>query len=318
MIDATRVRTRHLIAPLEEIVRRHTLGERMEAYAHATVELGARAARNAMAAADVIPESVHTVISVSCTGYMLPSADAFLVSELGLDRTVRRLPITELGCSGGVAALGIASRMLASASNGCVLVVSVEPCSLCLQILEPAADDMMGGMLFGDGAAAAVVSRSTAGPGVGVVAGTSVLWPDSLDKLGMRLTSSGFRFTLSQSLPTMIRARVRASIFEFLHTNGVGLDEIGFWVIHPGGPKILESICEALDLNDQEARPSWDVWERCGNMSSASVFFILEQLSLSAPPPRGALGMMIAFGPGVTCEMLLLQSDGWLAERTYS
>ena len=318
LVDASRIRRRHLVVPVGELLRRHTLGERAQDYARQAVALAEAAARDALAVAGVEPTSVHTIVSVSCTGYMLPSLDAYLVPNLGLDATVRRIPITELGCSGGVAALGLANALNGREADGCVLVVSVEPCSLCLQVAEPTPSDVMGSILFGDAAAAAVLTGVAGASGPAIISSGSALWPDSFDQLGMRLTGAGFRFVLSPALPNLVRARLRETMVAFLERSGLGLGEVGFWIVHPGGPKVLEAAADALGLSDEALRPAWDVWEQCGNLSSATVFFILRELQSSAPPPAGTFGVMLAFGPGVTCEMLLLRSGGWLADGGHS
>jgi len=318
LVDASRIRRRHLVVSVDELLRRHTLGERAQDYRRQAVALAETAARDALAGAGVDPTSVHTIVSVSCTGYMLPSLDAYLVSNLGLDAAVRRIPITELGCSGGVAALGLATALLEPRADGCALVVSVEPCSLCLQVAEPTPSDVMGSILFGDAAAAAVLTRAAGAPGPAIISSGSTLWPDSLDQLGMQLTGAGFRFVLSPALPDLVHTRLRDTVVAFLERCGLELGDVGFWIVHPGGPKILDAAADALGLSDNALRPAWDVWEKCGNLSSATVFFILRELQRSAPPRAGTLGLMMAFGPGVTCEMVLLRSGGWLANGRHS
>jgi len=313
LVDASRIRRRHLVAPVGELLQRHTLGERAQDYARQAVALAETAARAALAGAGVDATSVHTIVSVSCTGYMLPSLDAHLVSKLGLDPAVRRIPITELGCSGGVAALALATALHETRTDGCALVVSVEPCSLCLQVAEPTPSDVMGSILFGDAAAAAVLSWAVNPSGPAIISSGSALWPDSLDQLGMHLTGAGFRFVLSPTLPDLVRARLRETVVAFLERNGLSLGEVGFWIVHPGGPKILDAAADALGLSEEALRPAWEVWERCGNLSSATVFFILRELQRSAAPRAGTPGVMMAFGPGVTCEMVLLRAGGWLA-----
>jgi alkylresorcinol/alkylpyrone synthase len=317
MIDASRIRRRHVVVPVGELLHHRTLGERAKEYVHQAVALGERAARDALSRAAIHPGSVRTIVSVSCTGYMLPSLDAYLVSRLGLDATARRIPLTELGCSGGVAALGLCSA-LCHGGNGPALIVSVEPCSLCLQVAEPTASDIMGSILFGDAAAAAIVTDTDGGSGPTIVSAASNLWPASLDQLGMQLTSTGFSFILSPGLPRLVRARLRDTVVAFLSRSDLTLADIGFWIVHPGGPKILEAAAESLGLTDEAIRPAWDVWEACGNLSSATVFFILHQLQRSAPPAPDTFGVMMAFGPGVTCEMVLVRSAGWLANGHHS
>jgi len=123
---------------------------------------------------------------------------------------------------------------------------------------------------------------------------------------------------LSPALPDLVHTRLRDTVVAFLERCGLGLGDVGFWIVHPGGPKILDAAADALGLSDNALRPARDVWEKCGNLSSATVFFILRELQRSAPPRAGTLGLMMAFGPGVTCEMVLLRSGGWLANGRHS
>ncbi len=314
MVDASRVQRRYTVAPAEELFRLRTLQERNDLYMSHARALGERVARETLTDGSIDASSVSAVISVSCTGYMMPSLDAQLIERLGLPSQARRIPITELGCSAGVGAVGLAAERL-TASVGSVLILSVEISSPGIQIAEPSTTDMVANLLFGDAAAATVLSTEKPGTGPQVLASQSTLWLDSLDHLGMRLTDSGLRLVLSPRLPRLVRDRLRPTVTQFLAAQGVALDDVRFWVIHPGGPKILEAVAESLELSDRTTQPTWDVWERYGNLSSATVFFILRRLQEAAPPAPGDLGMMIALGPGITCEMVLLRSAGWLSEH---
>jgi alkylresorcinol/alkylpyrone synthase len=131
----------------------------------------------------------------------------------------------------------------------------------------------------------------------------------------MKLTDGGLRLVLASDLPRVIGTLLPATVKEFLAAEGLNVEDVSFWVAHQGGPKVLDAIGEGLDLRADTLRPSWDVWERYGNVSSASVFFILRALQESAPPAPGALGVMLAFGPGLSCEMALLRAGGWLSEN---
>jgi alkylresorcinol/alkylpyrone synthase len=312
IVDATRIRQRFTAIPVADLLRLRTIQERNDAYVpHARV-LGAEVAERALDTDGDIRDEVSTIISVSCTGYMLPSLDAHLLGALGLSPATRRLPITELGCSAGVGAVGVAAELLDARPSGCVLVLSVELSSFGVQLAEPSTTDMFANLLFSDGAAAAVVSAAVGGRGPEIVATETVLWPDSTDQLGMRLTDGGFRLVLSSHLPRLVQTRLRPVIEAFLARNSVALDDVAFWIVHPGGPKILDAVADALDLPDRALAPTWQTWEACGNLSSATVFFILKHLARTTPPPPGAMGVMMAFGPGVSCEMALLRADGWL------
>ena len=313
IVDASRIQSRPLVMPSDVILRHRSLGERSVEYARESIRLAEAAAREALAEAAIEPTSIRSIISVSCTGYMLPSVEAYLVPRLGIRRDVRRIPITELGCSGGVAGIGLAASLLAHSKDESALVIAVEPCSSCLQLAEPSPSDVLGGILFGD-AAAAVVLTSTETPSRFVILGSgSEQWPDSHGALGMRLTSAGFQFVLSPRLPALVRQHLRQTVTNFLDRSGLARSAINFWVVHPGGPRILDAAAEALQLEPSSLAPAWNVWEAFGNLSSATVFFILRELERRASITPPGLGVMMAFGPGLTCELTLLQAIGDVA-----
>lgn len=313
VVDASGIQTRFIAVPPAQLISAPSLDHRNQQYVHHAVVLSEQAAARALSAAGVIPENVETVIPVSCSGYMMPSVDARLINRLGLRTSARRIPITELGCSAGVAALGLGAELLRHARSGVVLVVSVELCSLCLQVTEPSPADIMGAILFGDGAAATVLSAGQAGVAPEIIGARSVLLRDTLDELGMRLTTTGLRLELSIALPRLLEIHLRPVVEGFLNDHGVGLADLRFYAIHPGGPKVLDAVAASLQLADHALRASWGVLEQYGNMSSASVFFVLRELQKIAPPAQRDLGLMIAFGPGLTCELVLLRWQGRLA-----
>jgi alkylresorcinol/alkylpyrone synthase len=307
MVDSTGVDTRASVLPVEELFRVTDLGARTEEYIRHALVLGEDVSRRALAAAGVAASDVDVFVTASCTGYMMPSLEARLAPRLGTRADVRRVPLTELGCSAGAASLGLAGDLLAGGRARTALVASVELCSLCLQVSDLKAMDVVGALLFGDGAAAAVVRLDDAVAGLELVGSRSVLWADSLDELGMRLTATGLRLGLSTSLVRLIRDRVRPTVDAFLAAHGVTLGDLRFFAVHPGGPAILESVGKALELAEGAIRPTWNVWQRCGNMASATLFFILEEIARTAPPAPGDLGLALTFGPGVSCDLVLLR-----------
>lgn len=307
MLDASGIDTRASVLPVDELFRMTDLGQRSEEYGRNLERLGEDVARRALAAAHVDARDVDLFVSVSCTGYMLPSLDARLGPRLGTRADVRRVPLTELGCSAGAASLGLAAEFLAGGGARTALVVVVETCSLSLQTTELAATDIVAALLFGDGAAAAVVRADGAPDGFEILGSRSTQWPDSLDQLGMRLTAKGFRLGLSTTLQRLVRHHVRATVDDFLAAHGVALADLRFFAIHPGGPSILKTVGEVLGLGEGATRPTWEVWRRCGNMSAATVLFILQEIARTAPPGPDDLGLAIAFGPGVSCELVLLR-----------
>ncbi len=232
------------------------------------------------------------------------------MNRLQLNPTCRRFPLTHLGCAGGVAGISLAAELIGAMSSRNVLVVSVELPSLSLPVAEPSVTDVVSSTQFGDGAAATVWSRQHQGVGLEVLATESSLFPETIDRDGLQLTAAGFRLMRQRGLPRLVRSDLRVKVSSFLDSNGLRIGDISFWVVHPRGPQILEAVGETLHLDDQALAASWAVWEGCGNMVSSSVFFVLRELQRSVPPRDGDLGVMLALGAGVTCEMMLLRAHG--------
>jgi len=315
MLRRTRIERRYLGLPVPTLAALAGVAERTGHFERLRVELGERATREALAGACIEPAAVRTVVTVSSTEYKVPSIEPYLMERIGLAPDVRRVPITDLGCAAGVAGVGLAETFTRASSDGAALVVSVELCSLSVKTRAPDDTDAIGNILFGDAAAAAVVTGAVAGRGPEILGASSVIWPDTTGLLGMRLTDEGFRLTLSAELPQRVRAHLPGSIDAFLGARGLARADLAFWAMHPGGPKVLEAIEASLELPEAAARPTWEAWEEYGNVSSATVFFVLRSLAERHAPPEGSLGLLLAFGPGVSCEMVLLRARGWLARR---
>jgi len=332
LVERSRVSRRTLSLPPEEVLALGGASQRAPLYERAALDLAERASRDAIAAAGIDPRSIGLVVSASCTGYMLPSVDAHLVERLGLDPGVRRMPITQLGCSAGVATLALATDLVA-ARGGSALVTCVEPSSLCVQTADPDASDLVGNALFGDAGAAAILtapapgptassdraaeadreSPRTAMPGPAILRSACRTWPEHASLLGMRLTDAGPRLVLSPRLPDVLSEIVAPAADEFLVGAGLSRADLAFWAIHPGGPRILEAIGHALALGDEALAPVWRAWDRHGNVVSATIFFILREIAATVAPPPGSLGLALAVGPGLSLELLLMQAGGWLS-----
>jgi alkylresorcinol/alkylpyrone synthase len=244
---------------------------------------------------------------------MLPSVDAYIMPRLGISSYARRVPVTELGCSAGVGAIGLAAELL-HVRPGNALVLSIELCSSCMQTQDVAPSDVIGNILFADAAGAAVVGLPARHSGPEMLVTRTVLWPDTTDALGMWLSDTGLRLVLSPDLPRIVGERLGPTLDDFLDASRVRRADIGFWIVHPGGPRVLEAVGERLKLSERDLAPSWEVWRDYGNVSSATVFFILQALHARGPIPEGQLGVMMAFGPGLSCELVLLRAGGWLSK----
>ncbi|MGC1184660.1 MAG: type III polyketide synthase [Candidatus Dormiibacterota bacterium] len=287
--------TRYTVQPTDQVFALQSLGARMRIYQREAPRLAQRAVEEALADAEVRPDQIDVVFSVSCTGYMVPALDVRLAAALGFRSDVIRVPLTELGCAGGGAAISAAHRHLRLEPSHRVLVVCVELCSLTFQPQDSSVDNMTAAMVFGDGAAAAVLTGASGG--LEVVATTTRLIPDSENLLGFDLRDDGFHPVLDRRLPRLIQAELAGALA------GFGEGHLDFFAVHAGGPRIFDAVEGGLGLGSRSLDASRETFSRYGNLSSASLLFVLGDLRRG---PAGN-GLGLAFGPGVTVEMATLR-----------
>ncbi|MGH7642671.1 MAG: type III polyketide synthase [Candidatus Dormibacteria bacterium] len=287
--------TRYTVQAATQVFSPQTLGERMRVYEDEAPRLAQLAVKAALAEAGLAPDQIDLLISVSCTGYMVPALDVGLAQELGFRSDLIRIPLTELGCSGGGAAVAAAHRHLRLEPSHRVLVVCVELCSLTFQPSDSSIDNMTAAMVFGDGAAAAVLTGEPGG--LEVVATGTRLIPGTQALLGFDLRSDGFHPVLDRRLPHLIERELVGALA------GFGEGRLDFMAVHAGGPRIFDAVENGLGLVPGALVESREVFSRYGNLSSASLLFVLARLREG---PDG-LGLGLAFGPGVTVEMAALR-----------
>jgi prepilin-type processing-associated H-X9-DG protein len=276
----------------------------MRLYEEAAPALAETAARRALENAGVDPCSVTHLITVSCTGFTAPGVDAALIDGLGLPRTTERTNVGFMGCHGALNGLRVARSFMDADPSHVPLVCAVELCTLHFGYgWHP--DMLVANALFADGAAAVVGARSNGSPDAWSVTGTgTLLMPNSEEDMSWRIGDHGFRMTLSARVPALIEANLRAWMCDWLAGFELTIADVESWAIHPGGPRILRSVEQALGLSREDTSVSRQVLSECGNMSSATVLFILERLRRQAAPrPCVAL----AFGPGLVIEALLIR-----------
>jgi alkylresorcinol/alkylpyrone synthase len=299
---------RHLALPLAEYEELATWGQANDAWIRVAQEIGERAVRDALDLAGLTTDEVDCLITVTVTGVATPSLDARLMNRLGLRSDVKRIPIFGLGCVAGVAGIARAADYVRGQPNGVAVLLSVELCSLTLQREDLSIPNLIASGLFGDGAAAAVVVGSErVSPGPRIVDSRSVFYPDTEGVMGWEISESGFKIVLSSEVPQVVRNHLRNDVDRFLAAHGLTRDEISVWVSHPGGPKVLEAMAEALELDDGELDRAWTSLREVGNLSSTSVLLILQQTLDDDPPPPGSRGLMLAMGPGFCSELILLE-----------
>ncbi len=305
----SRVETRHLALPLEAYAGLEDFTQSNDLWIRCALDLGERAVRRALERAGLEAGDVDAIFFTTVTGVASPSIDARLCNRLGLRSDVKRTPLFGLGCVAGASAVSRAVDYLRGEPNGVALVLSVELCSLTFQRSDRSIAHVISCALFGDGACAAVVvgaARSEA-RGPRVRATRSVFYPDTEDVMGWKIGAHGFEIVLSAGVPSVARENVGRDVERFLSDLGLARSDITRWVAHPGGPKVLAAVRDALELTDADLALSWDSLRRVGNLSSASVLFILEATEQGARPAPGERGIMLAMGPGFCAEYLLLE-----------
>jgi alkylresorcinol/alkylpyrone synthase len=305
IVANSRIERRYSIFPVEYFIEPRPLEQISREYRDHALCLGRRAAQQALDRAGIAPQEVDMILTVSCTGFMIPSLDAYLAPEMGLRPNVRRLPVTELGCAAGASGLALARDFVSAHPGATVLLVAVELPTLTFQRQDLSQANLVSAVLFGDGAAAAVVTgQPRRGPQI--VASESFLFPDSLGAMGFDLRDSGFHIVLSREVPQMIRERIGGLVDGFLARHSLTRTDLQAYILHPGGQKLLHFMELELGLRPELTQPSWDVLRDFGNLSSASVLFVLHQWLQRELQP-GDRGLLAGFGPGFSAEMLLLQ-----------
>lgn len=287
--------------------------DRMLRYEQEAPPLAAGAAAAAIEQSGIDPQQITHLITVSCSGFSAPGFDLLLIEQLGLPASVARTHVGFMGCHGALNGLRVAHAFAAADPAAVVLVCAVELCTLHHQYgWDP--QKIVANSLFADGAAAVVGRAAAAGsqiagkssPGIPrlIVGSASQVIPGTRDMMTWNIRNTGFEMTLSPEVPRIITEHLPGALGAFLNRHGLQITDIASWGIHPGGPRILSAAAEAISLTDQQLEPSLGILQRCGNMSSPTVLFILqEHLRRQAAGPCVLLG----FGPGLNVEMCLLR-----------
>lgn len=302
------VERRHLVLPLQAYERLATWGEANDLWINFAQTLGRDAICRAITPLGLAPADIDALYFVSVTGVASPSIDARLVNRMGLSPNIKRNPIFGLGCVAGAAGIARAADYVRAFPDQIAVVLAVELCSLTWQRDDVKMANMISTGLFGDGAAAAVVAgRDTDFAGPEIVATKSVFYPGSEDVMGWDISESGFHIVLSPDVPRVIRANLGADVGAFLAESGLERKDIASWIIHTGGPKVLEAVEDSLGLSPNALQLSWECLRQMGNLSSASVLVVLQKALTQQREQPGAYSILAAMGPGFCSELVLLR-----------
>ena len=300
------IRTRQSVRPMQWYAQPLGWPERTEAYLEGADALFAEAAQSALHAAGLSGRDVDTVVTVSSTGIATPSLEARAMGRLGFRSDIKRVPVFGLGCAGGVSGLSLAARLACADPGSKVLFVTVELCTLSFRLDALTKANIVATALFGDGAAAAVLSTEGAGAAQ-VIGAAETSWPDTLDIMGWRVDPTGFGVIFAQSIPVFAQAELGRAMASLLEDMGVERSSVERFVCHPGGAKVITALESALELETGALDHERAVLADHGNMSAPTVLFVLDRLLRSGLPSRVVL---TALGPGFTASALALERLG--------
>ncbi len=302
------VEGRYLVQPIQAYLTMDTWGKANDTWIDCALDLGSTALCRALAKSGRSAADIGALFFVSVTGIASPSIDARLVNRMGLPRNLRRTPIFGLGCAGGAAGIARAADYVRAYPDQFAVLLSVECCSLTLQRDDVSVANQISTALFGDGAAAVIVAGGEASAdGPRIVDTRASFYPDTEEVMGWAISETGFRIVLSPEVPNVIRGNLGRDADLLLADHNLTRADIGCWVLHTGGPKVLRATEEALGLDESQTAPSWEILRRTGNLSSASVLLVLEEIMNCRRPAPGTWSVLAALGPGFCSELVLLQ-----------
>lgn len=304
-----KVNSRYLAVPVQKLEQMSSFSERNNAYIECAVDIGERAIREALTKAELTPRDIDHIFFVTVTGLATPSIDARLVNRLGMRPDVKRTPIWGLGCVAGAAGIARASDYLRAYPDETAVLLSVELCLLTYQKEDLSVANIISSGLFGDGASAVILRGGNVSRGRGprVVASRSCFYPNTEKVMGWDIVDTGFKVILSPEVPTMVRNNFGQNVDEFLGSQGLDRTKINHWLLHSGGPKVLEAFEATLELPKNALSRTWKSLEEVGNLSSSSVLFVLSDMLASGEAKPGDYALLAAMGPAFCSELVLLQ-----------
>lgn len=306
----TGVDGRYFARPLADYRALDTWGKANNVWIETALDLGERSIECLIRQSGIDRAQIGAIFFVSVTGVASPSIDARLVNRLHLSPRIRRNPIFGLGCVAGAAGLARAADYVKAYPDQYAVLLSVELCSLTWQRGDVSVANLISTGLFGDGAAAVLIAgeqtpQAKAAPRI--LDHTQVFYPDTESVMGWDISERGFQIVLSPDVPQVVRENLGRDVDRFLSEHNLTRKDIGCWLMHNGGPKVLEASEDALGLSHGELAVSWQALRRVGNLSSASVLVVLDDVMKQHRPAPGTKSILAAMGPGFCAEMLLIE-----------
>lgn len=306
IFEGAAVDKRYSIMAPEEVFSSTSFEDKNNIYVREVKKLGSTVLRNSLEKAGWQPESLDYIITVSCTGIMIPSLDAYLINELHLRRDITRLPVTEMGCAAGISGLIYAFNFLKANPGKRAAVVAVESPTATFQLDDYSMANMVSAAIFGDGAACVLVSSEENIPGPAIIAEEMYHFYDATHLMGFNLTNNGLEMILDETVPQTISDHFPAIVHPFLEKHNSDIKKVQHLIFHPGGKKIVQTVSDLFGTLGKNIDDTREILRLYGNMSSVTVLYVLQRF-LNKDIPEGEQGLMLSFGPGFSAQRILIQ-----------
>lgn len=297
---------RYSIMDAEEVFTKTSFEEKNDIYSREVVKLAEKSLVKALNKAQLKPTDIDYIITVSCTGIMIPSMDAYLINTLKMKQDIVRLPVTEMGCAAGVSGVIYAKNFLKANPNKRAAVIAVESPTATFQLDDYSMVNIVSAAIFGDGAASVILSSYENENGPEILDEAMYHFYDAETMMGFKLVNSGLQMILDKAVPETIAEHFPKIVHPFLERNGYGIEDIDHLIFHPGGKKIVQTVEELFGVLGKNINDTKEVLKLYGNMSSATVLYVLERF-MDRHPKTGETGLMLSFGPGFSAQRILLK-----------
>ncbi|EGV42906.1 type III polyketide synthase [Bizionia argentinensis JUB59] len=297
---------RYSIMDAEAVFLKTSFEEKNDIYKRETIKLAEGALTKALDKAQLEPIDIDYIITVSCTGIMIPSVDAYLINKLNMKQDIVRLPVTEMGCVAGISGMIYANNFLKANPNKRAAVIAVESPTSTFQIEDYSMTNIVSAAIFGDGCACTILSSYENEEGPEIIDDAMYHFYNSEHMMGFELKNTGLQMVLDKEVPEKIAEHFPLIVHPFLERNGLNINDVDHLIFHPGGKKIVQTIEELFGALGKNIDHTKAVLKDYGNMSSATVLYVLERF-MEQNPQKGDIGLMLSFGPGFTAQRLLLK-----------
>jgi predicted naringenin-chalcone synthase len=306
IFENANVDKRYSIMDPIEVFTKTSFEERNQIYTREVIKLGEKVLTTALEKANWQPTDLDYIITVSCTGIMIPSLDAYLINKLGLKQDIIRLPVTEMGCVAGISGMIYAKQFLQANPNKKAAVISVESPTATFQLNDFSMANIVSAAIFGDGAACVLLSSYENAEGPSIIDESMYHFYDNEHMMGFDVTNSGLKMVLDIEVPDTIANHFPLFIHPFLERNGLTINDIDHLIFHPGGKKIVQTVEDLFAASGKNIDDTKEVLRLYGNMSSATVLYVLERF-MDKKPKKGEKGLLLSFGPGFTAQRILIE-----------